>query len=62
LPDSGFRKLPLRCFKFLEACDIRLGFREPAQEHWESAIDAVHVEGSYLHKPCLNKSALFRVD
>ena len=49
IPDRGLGKFFLWRFQFLEARDIRQGFRKSAQQDWQTAIDSVHVERGDLH-------------
>jgi hypothetical protein len=43
------REFLVWCFELLQADDVRLGLYEPAQQHRETAVNAVHVEGRDLH-------------
>jgi hypothetical protein len=48
-PDREFGEFLVRRLQLLQAGDVRLGFAEPAHQHRETAIYAVHVEGRDLH-------------
>src|SRR6516225_370924 len=49
LPDRGLGEFFILRLSLLQAGDVRLGFGKPAHQHRKAAIDAVHVEGRYLH-------------
>src|SRR5262249_3675181 len=49
LTNGGFRKLFLRRLQLLQANDIWRRFLKPSQDHRESAVYAVDVEGRYSH-------------
>src|SRR6266446_7234600 len=48
-PDCPLREFLVLRLQLLQADDFRLGFGEPAHQHREAAINAVHVEGHDLH-------------
>ena len=51
LADRGFREPLVRGLQLLQADDVRLGLRQPAQQHRQAAVDAVDVEGGDPHVP-----------
>src|SRR6516225_3098141 len=48
-PDCEFGEFLVRGLQLLQADDVRQSFAEPAHQHRKTTIDAVHVEGRYLH-------------
>ena len=49
LADRRLGKFLLRCLEFLQANHVRVGLGQPSQQHRQSAVDAVDIEGRELH-------------
>src|SRR5436309_13006399 len=54
IADRRLRKVLLRRLQLLQADDVRPGLRQPAQQHRQTAIDAIGVVGRDLHSRFMN--------
>src|SRR5690606_24902282 len=48
--DRFLREALLRRLQLLKDNDVRLGKVQPAEQHWQAAVDAIHIVGGDFHR------------